>query len=242
MADGRILLDGREVSLSELEEVLAAARLDGATVQYDREAPESEGPAVTDAVMKLITENRLRIAFAPQAGQPGKVLEFPGMEEFFAKVRKQAESNRGVLLILPDQKRMMLPAPAAGTINSQMIQGVNNVISSEQPRNIAAIAGETALAVDPRRVPFLGLLVGLAYVGHSVWMFEARPSFLPAGCEEADVLVVDSNALSTLPHGWAEDAAGVMRNANILVYDRSQRRIGAMRTAGEIPGRIEFPR
>ena len=36
-------------------------------------------------------------------------------------------------------------------------------------------------------------------------------------------------------------AAGVMRNANILAYDRSRSKMGALRTAGEVPGKIEFP-
>ena len=58
---------------------------------------------------------------------------------------------------------------------------------------------------------------------------------------DADVLVVDSGAIAALPQGWDEDAAVVMRNPNILVYDRNRQKIGAIRTAGEVPGRIEFP-
>jgi hypothetical protein len=242
LANGRILLDGREVSLDELEDALQAAKIDGATVQYDREDPASEAPPEAAAVMKIITDNRLRIVFSPQSGQSAKVLEFPGMEQFFAKVRRQAGSNRGVLLVRPDQKRLILPAPAEGSINAKLIEGVNAVISSDEPRNIAAIAPEGTLTGDPRRLPFLGLLIGLAYMGRAVWLFEALPVFMPAGCEDADVLVVDSDAIAALPNDWVEDAGAVMRNANILVYDRSRRKIGAMRTAGEVPGRIEFLR
>jgi hypothetical protein len=92
-----------------------------------------------------------------------------------------------------------------------------------------------------RHVPFLGLLVGLAYVGHAVWIFDAVPALMPAGCEDADVLVVDSNAVATLPSGWMDDARLVMRNPNILVYDRVRQKVGALITAGEVPGAIEFP-
>jgi hypothetical protein len=251
LASGRILLDGREVSLTDLDDALYSAKLEGSTVQYDRERPGSEAPPEADAVMKLITANRLRIAFTPQTDRPSNVIEFPGIETFFAKVRRQAAGNRGVSLVRPDQVVYGLPAPPQGSISPQMVEGVKSVISPEQPRNIAAIAPADALAGEPskpptlpevaRHVPFFGLLIGLAYTGHAVWIFEAVPTMMPAGCEDADVLIVDSNAIATLPGSWVEDAGAVMRNPNILVYDRNRHKVGAMRTAGEVPGQIEFP-
>jgi hypothetical protein len=208
--------------------------------------------------MKLIAANRLRIALStaaeegPEAARPSNVIEFPGNEVFFSKVRRLAGGNRGISLVRADQTHYVLPAPPPGTINEQMVAGVKSVVSSEQPRNIAAIAAADALAGDPsrppqvtdvaRHVPFFGLLVGLAYVGHPVWIFEAQPSMMPAGCEEADILILDSNAIATLPPGWAVDAGAVMRNPNILMFDRTRHKIGALRTAGEVPGRIEFPK
>lgn len=257
MASGRILLDGREISLSELDEALQDAKLRGATVRYYRENPEAEGPPEAEAVMKLIVANRLRIALstAPDSTEPGRaanVVEFPAIETFFARMRKQIAGKRGVSLIRADQKHFFLPAPPEGSIAKQMVEGVKSVVSSDQPRNIAAIAAagalEQASAKQPtleevaKHVPFFGLLIGLAYIGHLVWIFEALPSMMPAGCEEADVLIVDSTALVSLPSGWAEDAGAVMRNPNILVYDRNRQKVGAMRTAGEVPGRIEFPK
>jgi hypothetical protein len=256
-ASGKILLEGREVSLDELATALQAAKLDGATVQYTRENPTGEAPAEAMAVMKLITDNRLRIAFAPSqessddAPRASNVVEFPGTESFFSKVRRKAEGSHGVSVVRSELVHYIVPAPPQGTIGEQMIAGVKAVLNSEQPRNIAAIAPADALAGDParppalpeiaRHVPFFGLLMGLAYLGHTVWIFEAVASLLADGCEDADVLIVDSNAIATLPSGWSENVSGVMRNANILVYDRNRRKIGAMCTAGEVPGRIEFP-
>jgi hypothetical protein len=267
LASGSILLDGREIGLSELEEAFQAAKLNGSVVKYYRENPEGESPPEVEAVLKLIIANRMRVAlyttpdFSRQpeletAPQASNVIEWPGIEVFFAKVRKQAAGSRGVSLVRPDRVHFILPAPPPGAISPQMIEGVTAIIPSEQPRNVAAIAVRGALAAgapakDPakppalpeiaKRVPFFGLLIGLAYTGHAVWIFEASPEVVTAGCEEADVLIVDSEALSSLPKGWAEDAALAMRNANILVYDRGTQKIGALRIAGEIPGRIEFP-
>jgi hypothetical protein len=262
LSSGKILLDGREVGLSELEEAFQAANVHGSLVQYTRENPEGEAPPVAEAVIKLIAANRLRVAlytnpdFSEQVDlqrqpQASGVIEWPGIDTFFAKVRKQAAISRGVSLVRPDRLHFILPVPPPGSIKSQMVEAVKAAIPSEQPRNVAAIAARGALAGDPstkptlpdiaRRVPFFGLLIGLAYTGHAVWIFEASPETATAGCEDADVLVVDSGAIAALPQGWDEDAAVVMRNPNILVYDRNRQKIGAIRTAGEVPGRIEFP-
>ena len=266
LASGSILLDGREVSLNDLEEAFQVAKISGSLIQYYRENPEDKAPPEAEAVLQLIIANRLRVALYTkpdfsqqpdlrQSPQASNVIELPGIEVLFAKVRKQAAGSRGVSLVRPDRVHFILPAPPAGAISQQMVAGVKAVIPSEQPRNIAAIAARgaftgNAAGKDPakppalpdiaRRVPFFGLLVGLAYTGHAVWIFEASPEVV-AGCEEADVLIVDSDALAALPKGWAEDAAVVMRNANILVYDRNTQKVGAFRVAGEIPGRIEFP-
>jgi hypothetical protein len=262
LSSGTILLDGRQVSLSELEETLQTAKLTGLTVKYYRENPQGNAPPEAEAVLTLITANRLRVSLhaesdfsdkpdLQQAARPSNVIEWPGIETFFAKVRKKASESRGVSLVRPDRLHFILPAPPQGSISPQMAEGVKAAIPSEQPRSVAAIAAPGALAGDAaqkpalpdiaKRVPFLGLLIGLAYTGHAVWIFEASTEVMPAGCEEADVLVVDSDAIAALPQGWAVDAAIVMRNANILVYDRSRHKIGAMRTAGEVPGKIEFP-
>jgi hypothetical protein len=257
---GKIQLDGREVGLSELEEALQTAKINGTVVEYFRENPAGKAPPEAEAVLKLIADNRLRVALASQPdvsdtvaeARQTNVIEWPGLEVFFAKIRKQAAKSRGVSLVRPDRGHFILPAPPVGSINQQMIDGVRAAIPSDQPRNIAAIASAGSLSAGDlaskpmvpdiaRRVPFFGLLIGLAYVGHAVWLFEATPETLIVGCEDADVLVVDSNAIAGLPDGWAVDAAIVMRNPNILVFDRTRAKIGAMRTAGEVPGKIEFP-
>lgn len=247
LASGKILLDGSEVNLSRLEEVLIAAKSRGALVRYDRENATGPAPPEAEAVMNLITSQHPRIALSGVSN----VIEMPGLETLFAKVRRYAGSNRGVSLLRPDRTHFILPAPPQGSIGQQMVDGVKAVIPSDQPRNIAAIVAPGVLAGDSsqkpslpaiaKRVPFMGLLVGIAYAGHAVWMFEASAETAAPGSEDADVLIVDSDAVAAMPQDWAVDAALVMRNPNVLVYDRSRHKIGAMRTAGEVPGRIEFP-
>src|ERR1035438_732964 len=100
LSSGQALLDGREVTLSELEEALQAARLNGSPIQYYREDPESEAPAEAEAVL-----------FPDRSPRPSNVIEWPVIETFFANVRKQAASSRGVSLVRQDRLHFILPAP-----------------------------------------------------------------------------------------------------------------------------------
>jgi hypothetical protein len=246
LASGKILLNDGEISVSELEQALDDAQRSGTRIRYTRENPQEPASQEAAAVIQMIIDRGLSVEFAGISN----VIAMPGIEALFVKVRKKAAESRGVSLVRPDRTHFILPGPPDGSIKAPMVEGVKAVIPSEAPRFVAAMVAQGALAGDPsqkpslpevaRRVPFMGLLVGLAYTGHAVWMFEASAEWASAGSEEADVLIVDSEAIASLAPSWLEDAARVMRNGNVLVYDRSRQKIGSVRTAGEIPGKIEF--
>ena len=77
--------------------------------------------------------------------------------------------------------------------------------------------------------------------GHAVWVFEGHPSTLAAGCRDADMLVVDSVMRPLLAPGWEDEAAGAMRNVNILVHDRATFQLAAIRKCGDNGDRLQFP-
>src|ERR1051325_7624215 len=109
-----------------------------------------------------------------------------------------------------------------------MAAGMERLIPSDVKRNVAVIAdtGFAAglspdLAQASKAIPFLGLLTGLTYIGHHVWVFEGHASALGAGCRDADVLIVDSAMAAHLEKSWQDTVAQAMRNANILMHDRA---------------------
>jgi hypothetical protein len=71
-----------------------------------------------------------------------------------------------------------------------------------------------------KAIPFMGMVMGLAYIGHAVWLFEGHSSALAAGCRDADVLLVDGEMVSHLQKDWAQVAASTMRHKEIYVHDR----------------------
>ena len=66
------------------------------------------------------------------------------------------------------------------------------------PRIQTAEVGSPEWSAVSKEIPFFGLLNGLVYVGHSVWLFDGRVSELEAGCREADVLIVNSKIVGRL--------------------------------------------
>lgn len=132
---------------------------------------------------------------------------------------------------------------------------MEQIISPATKRNVAVIARTDFLPALPgpagdatpqafqaasRTIPILGLLMGLSYIGHSVWIFPGEAAELAAGCRDADVLFVDSAMRAQLPPGWEEVAAGVMRSANIFVHDRATFHLRIIRKVGRADNRIEF--
>jgi hypothetical protein len=172
------------------------------------------------------------------------------IEEVFAKVRQAAAGEggpRGLVLVRPDRRFLLMPALEASPQLTEMAAGMERMIPSDVKRNIAVIA-DTAFAAGAapdleqasKGIPFLGLLTGLSYIGHSVWVFEGHASALTAGCRQADVLIVDGAMTKHLMKGWEETAAAVMRNANILVHDRSSFKLRFVRRVGERSDRLQF--
>jgi len=158
------------------------------------------------------------------------------MEEVFDKARTLASEGdtRQVVLIRPDLSLLILACPAAGSMPRQVIDQMEAIVSSATPRNIAVISptgfappggrvevGSREWAAVGKAIPFFGLLNGLAYIGHSLWIFNGSPIEIEAGCREADLLIVDSAAAGSLSAASVEVARKAMRRAEILIHDRA---------------------
>jgi hypothetical protein len=131
---------------------------------------------------------------------------------------------------------------------------MGKMIPPGPPRNVAVIS-PTEFAITPgdegpaktsaellaagKAIPFFGLLTGLAYSGHSVWVFDGQSYALEHACRDADVLLIDSILATKLTTKTVADAAAVMRNANILVHDRTSFGLKVLRKVGT-SDKLEF--
>ena len=265
LASGTVLLDGRPVTFSELEPAFAAAKHHGAPVLYYRESGALEPPPEAQKVLQLIVANKLAISlssrpdFSDWVDQQGishlrnHVPAAPPQknpEEVFAKARSQAATARQIVIVRPDLQYLLLPVPPPGSMKPEATKSVEAMIPSATPRRVAVIA-DTSFAAAPKpptlqevsfAIPFFGLLIGFGYVGHAVCVLGPDPAIIQAGCRDADILVLDSIAIPKLPKGWEEPLPQIMRNENLIAFDRASQKFFVAKTAGWTKGKIEFPR
>jgi hypothetical protein len=133
-------------------------------------------------------------------------------------------NERVVVVVTPGRMIMHKSCPPVGTIPQSQTAPIEEMMPSSVKRNIAVIAynEQKAITADTSKaIPFLGMLIGFAYIGHAVWVFEGHPSALAAGCRDADILLVDSGMVPHLPKDWTATASSTMRSKEIYVHDRA---------------------
>jgi hypothetical protein len=160
-----------------------------------------------------------------------EVDEVSDIEEVFAKARKAAagdqpveQKGRNVIVVTPGRLLMLQPCPAPGSMASSQVATVEGMISPKVTRNIAAIAYTELSGVRSdisKTIPFFGILLGFAYIGHAVWIFEGHGTALVAGCRDADVLIVDGAMVPHLQTDWVSVTSGVMKSREIYIHDRA---------------------
>jgi hypothetical protein len=148
--------------------------------------------------------------------------EPPDIEEVFAKARRQ--SGDRVVIVTPGRIFIFQPCPAPASMSPDKVASVEQMMPSKVKRNVAAIAFtqlDGLMSDASKTIPFLGILLGFAYIGHVVWVFEGHPSALAAGCRDADVLIVDGAMVPYLQNDWIAVASSVMKRPEIYVHDRA---------------------
>ena len=108
------------------------------------------------------------------------------------------------------------------------VAAFRKMLSPDRQRHIAAVGYTELTAIKTslaKAIPFMGMLLGLAYIGHAVWVFEGHISALAHGCRDADVLLVDGGMLPHLHADWQAAASATMRRPEIYVHDRSTFRL-----------------
>lgn len=160
------------------------------------------------------------------------------MDELFAEVRASlsnaeavvenaAPGQRAVAIVTPGRMIMYQACPPPGSMPPEHTEPLTQGLAAAgRPLNISVVSYTLleALLQDTtkiRCIPFLGILIGYAYAGHSVVVFEGHPSAFESGVRDSDALIVDSGMLPFLQGDWAAVASGVMRpGAKLYIHER----------------------
>lgn len=162
----------------------------------------------------------------PEVDHPARI------HQVFDQARKSADSrhdgernpSRQVVLVTPGRVLMLQPCPAPGSMPKNMVSQIERLVSPKVKRRIAVIAYTELKAITTglaKAIPFFGMLVGMAYIGHSVWIFEGHASALAAGCKDADVLIVDSAMVPYLTSNWQHLALSEAPKLEVYIHDRT---------------------
>jgi hypothetical protein len=135
--------------------------------------------------------------------------------------------QRSVAIVTPWRLIMPIPCPPRQSVSAAMLASIRAIVPPHPKQAVTVIALNDVVkqgALTPGQantlIPFLGYLVGMAYDGHTVVVFEGHPSALRAGCSDADVLIVDQAMVEHLQNDWIEVASAAMRKPRILIFGR----------------------
>jgi hypothetical protein len=161
----------------------------------------------------------------PQVDQPAKIGKvFDQARKAAGEILSKRDSSRQVVLITPGRMLMLQPCPSPGSMPQNVVAQIEKLISPKVPRKIAVIGYTDLKALTTnlgKAIPFFGMLSGMAYIGHSVWIFEGHPSALAAGCKGADLLIVDGAMVPHLAPDWQLVASSESPKLQIYLHDRA---------------------
>jgi hypothetical protein len=138
--------------------------------------------------------------------------------------RPPGRPGRNVIIVTPGRMLKFQACPDPDSMPEARVAPIERMMPRAPRRNVAAIAYTELAAIQAnagRAIPFLGFLLGFAYLGHAVWVFEGHPSALAHGCRDADVLFVDGAMAPHLQSDWPAVAAAAMRRPEIYLHDRA---------------------
>jgi len=155
--------------------------------------------------------------------------------------------HRGVAIITPGRNIVPIGVPPPDKVTPEMVAGVRGIVPEHPKHHITVIAYNDIPSEDAvdryeanRAIPFLGHLMGMAYDGHTVIVFEGHPSGLTAGCRGAGMVLVDDAMAEHLRPDWLDVVAGAAPSARLLIFGRDGS-VTEMRRTQEGPAPAQAP-
>jgi hypothetical protein len=129
-----------------------------------------------------------------------------------------------VSLLTPGRIVRPIPAPPANSMSEPNVQSILALLPLPPKRVVAVGFTVDLLRAEMQEIytaiPFFGFLLGFAYIGHSVVLFEGHPSAFEYAVRGVDMLLVDFNMIPFLPNGWTAISFREMRTPEINVFNR----------------------
>ncbi len=155
------------------------------------------------------------------------------LEQRFAEAYKLANQTvqggtRQVVILTPGRMLQSFACPPPGSMDkNSATKNLQKLAPPKPPLRIAVIAFTELKSVGVdletanQAIPFMGYILGLGYLGHSVVIFEGHPSALSAGCQGVHRLIIDGGMIPYLQARWSNQAFASMDPAGqVYVFGR----------------------
>lgn len=166
-----------------------------------------------------------------------RVEEVPDLAERFQAARRitrgeevlmpdtpAVPGQRHIVLLTPGRMLMQQACPLPGTMPAEALAPIAALVPSNVPLNISVIALNeipALLSNFGQAIPFAGYLMGLAYLGHNITVFEGHPTALEIGCADADLVLVDGGMIPFLQRDWLYTALTISPAQRVIVFKRN---------------------
>ena len=131
------------------------------------------------------------------------------------------KEHHQIIIVTPGRLLISKECPLAEEIPVEQLALLGELVPPDPANHIAVIAYTylDALQANMRRaIPFIDFLIGFGALGHRVWIFEGHNSAIEAGCQNADLLLVDQKMAQILDKEntkWRAQALDAMRGETI---------------------------
>ncbi len=130
-------------------------------------------------------------------------------------------TGRHLAIVTPGRAVLFHACPAIGSLPDEVTAPLERWLPAIPPLEVTVITYtrlEAMLQDLGRCIPFFGVLMGFASLGHNLVVYEGHESALESGVRGSDVILVDSAMLPYLQPDWVQVARRVSRpGARILV-------------------------
>jgi tetratricopeptide (TPR) repeat protein len=143
--------------------------------------------------------------------------------------QSEADGQKYLTLILPDRNMRRISTARPNAMARTAVEGILNILPLPSKYVVGIALNDKLTTAAPEQlikaIPFFGFLAGMAYVGHTVVIFEGHPTAFEEGVRGADQLLVDREMIPFLNPHWVEIAFSVMRTPRIDVYNRGDGKV-----------------
>lgn len=125
-------------------------------------------------------------------------------------------------IVLNDRQVVYRDCPPKGVLPLNLVEMCSSLLPPDFSCKVVVVCNTDALKTHhpSEAVPFFSILIGLAYIGHKVILFEGDMNAIKVLCKDADVCIVDGAMVELLEKDACDTIEKLIKNEEMYIFDR----------------------